>query len=273
LDSIKRIAAFVARRRHATVDEVDEFTQVVCVRLWENDYAIIGKFQELSTFTTYLTTVIIRLFHQWRVEQWGKWRPSAEAKRLGDKAILLERLLTRDGYTFAEAVSSLTMRSDAAFTAAELEQLYIRLPLRTPRTTFVSDEMMMDELGVEGDAENRAGKADRLKTARKAAEILDGVLQTLPSEDRVILQMRFWDAMKVPEIARILKLDQKKLYKRLEKLFLILRRALESGGISRAEIEELLKRGDQDIELGILGKPENPPFRPSNSPDGEGEPQ
>jgi RNA polymerase sigma factor for flagellar operon FliA len=251
---------------------VDEFTQVVCVRLWANDYAIIRKFEERAVFTTYLTTVIIRLFHQWRVEQWGKWRPSAEAKRIGGKAILLERLLTRDGYTFAEAVSSLTMRSDAAFTVAELEQLYVRLPLRTPRTTFVSDELT-GELGVEGDAEDRAGKADREKTGRKAGAVLDAVLQTLPSEDRVILQMRFWDAMKVPEIALLLRLNQKKLYKRLDKLFITLRRALENAGISRAEVEELLKRGDQDIELGILGKPENPPFRPSNSPDGEGEPQ
>src|SRR6185295_1916310 len=101
LPTIERIASFVARRNHLNADEAAEFTQEVRFRLFDGDYAIIRKFEGRSLFSTYLTTVIGRLFHQWRVEQWGKWRPSAEAKRLGDKAIALERLLSRDGYTFA----------------------------------------------------------------------------------------------------------------------------------------------------------------------------
>lgn len=269
LDSIKRIAAFVARRGHVNADETEEFVQIASVRLWENDYAIIGKFEGRSSFTTYLTTVILRLFHQWRVEQWGKWRPSAEAKRLGDKAILLERLLTRDGYSIAEAVKILTVRSGAEFTVAELEMLYLRLPVRLPRPVLVSEDVSPDALAVEGDADDRVGGRDRERTARKAAEVMDCVLQTLQSDDQLILQMRFWDGKKVPDIARILHLDQKKIYKRLDKLFLILRKALEAGGVRKSEVETLLGRADQEISLGIIGDRENSPFRPSNSSDGK----
>src|SRR6185503_1033291 len=104
----------------------------VCFKIFEDDYGIIRKFEGRSSFSTYLTTVILRLFHQWRVEQWGKWRPSAEAKRLGDKAITLERLITRDGFTFDEAVKVLTVRDGGLSPVAELEALYVRLPLRTP---------------------------------------------------------------------------------------------------------------------------------------------
>ena len=108
LGTIERIAACVARRYHLDASEAEEFVQEVRVRLLDNDYAVMRKFEGRSSLSTYLTTVIGRLFMQWRVEQWGKWRPSAEAKRLGPTAITLERLLSRDGLTWSEAVSVLT---------------------------------------------------------------------------------------------------------------------------------------------------------------------
>ncbi len=51
--------------------------------------------------------VVQRLFLDHRNRQWGKWRPSAEAKRRGPLAILLERLVVRDGWTFEQAVETL----------------------------------------------------------------------------------------------------------------------------------------------------------------------
>jgi DNA-directed RNA polymerase specialized sigma24 family protein len=47
--------------------------------------------------------------------------------------------------------------------------------------------------------------------------------------------MRFWHGQRVPDIARTLHLDQKKLYKRLDKLFQVLRRELEKAGFSQAD--------------------------------------
>ncbi|MEO8378831.1 MAG: sigma-70 family RNA polymerase sigma factor [Acidobacteriota bacterium] len=270
VDSIERIAAFVARRGRLNADETVEFVQIARVKLFEDDYAIIRKFEGRSSLSTYLTTVILRLFHQWRVEQWGKWRPSAEAKRLGGKAVLLERMLTRDGYTFDEAVKVLTMRSGAEYTVEELEAIYLRLPVRSPRPSLVSDEVSAAAMAVDGDADDRLELRDRERTARQAAESIDKALLTLDAEDRLILQMRFWDCKKVPDIARILRLDQKKLYKRLDKLFALLRRALETAGVSKREVEQLLCRGDQEIRLGILPGPQDPP---APSPEDEDESQ
>src|SRR5688572_4504105 len=161
LRSIERIAASVARRNHLRGDEAAEFTQEVRVRLLEDNYAVIRKFEGRSSFSTYLTTVIVRLFHQWRVEQWGKWRPSAEAKRLGDKAIILERLISRDGYTFDEAVRILTTPGGAQFTVAELEAIYLRLPLRNPRPVVVSDDMLPESVASDGYADERVEMHDR----------------------------------------------------------------------------------------------------------------
>jgi hypothetical protein len=73
LGLIERIASSIAWRRHLTADETAELVQVARVRLFENDYAIIRKFEGRSSFSTYLTTVIVRLFNEWRVAEWGKW--------------------------------------------------------------------------------------------------------------------------------------------------------------------------------------------------------
>lgn len=264
LESIERIAAYVARRGHLNADETGEFVQDTCVRLIEDDYAIIRKFQGRSAFSTYLTTVILRLFHQWRVEMWGKWRPSAEAKRLGDKAITLERLMTRDGFTLQEAVNVLTTRSGSTYTVAELEALYIRLPLRNPRPVLVSGDTAPDVVAVDGDADERVESRDRERSARRCAATLDGVLARFPAEDRLILQLRFWDSLKVPEIAKIVGVDPKKIYKRLDKSYAKLREALEAANVSRADVDQLLGRGDQDIRLGLLSGTGNPAASPSH---------
>ncbi len=251
LRTIERIAAFVARRSHLNADESGEFVQEVRVRLLDDDYAVIRKFEGRSSFSTYLTTVILRLYQQWRVEQWGKWRPSAEARRLGDKAITLERLIARDGFSFAEAVKILTTPAGAGITAAELEALYVRLPLRNPRPVLVSDDELPESVAVDSDADDRLESRDRERSARTAAHAIDDVLGAFEPEDRLILQMRFWDARKVPDIARALQIEQKKLYKRLDRLFGVLRRGLERAGVTRDDVGRLLSRGDQEIHFAL----------------------
>lgn len=270
LASIERIAAFVARRGRLNPDEAAEFVQVVRVRLFEDDYAIIRKFEGRSSFSTYLTTVILRLFHQCRVEQWGKWRPSAEAKRLGDHAVALERLVTRDGYTRSEAIRTMTTHAGASCTVAELESLYARLPDRSPRPVLVADDVLPDAVAVEGDADERVELRDRERAARKAAEVVDRVLASFDPEERLILQMRFWDGRRVADIARALRLDQKNLYKRLDKLFAVLRRALEAAGVGKRDVDALLRRGDQEIRVFAFGPEGNEGFRPSHAVDAEG---
>ena len=269
LESIERIAAFVARRSHLNADDTGEFVQNVRVRLFENDYAIIRKFEGRSSFSTYLTTVILRLFHEWRVSMWGKWRPSAEAKRLGDKAITLERLITRDDFTFDEAVKILTTRSGGLYTRGELEAIYLRLPLRTPRAVFISEDLVPDVLAVDPEAGERVETSERERAARCCMAALDHALADFDSEDKLILQLRFERSLTVPEIAKVVSLDQKKIYKRLDKLLSVLRRALEAAGVGRADVESLMGNGDHEIRLSTWSAEESSSFRPSNPSGGE----
>lgn len=244
LPTIKRIAAYVARRHRLDAAESEEFVQEVSVRLLEHDYAIIRKFEGRSSFSTYLTTVIGRLFAQWRVERWGKWRPSAEAKRLGDKAITLERLISRDGFTRDEAVRVLTTPAGSQYTTAELDAIYLRLPPRHPRPVAIAENLIPDVVSEEADAYERLEAGDRDRRIRHACQTLDELIERLDPEDRLILQLRFWHGQRVPEIARALHLDQKKLYKRLERLFAYLKRGLVEAGVNPADVAGLPLGGD-----------------------------
>lgn len=264
LDLINRIAAFVCRRNHLNPAEADEFSSHVRFKLLEDDYAVLRKFEGRSSLSTYLTTVIQRLFFQYRVQLWGKWRPSAEAKRLGEKAITLERMLTRDDYTLEEAINTLTTGNESPYTRAEIEVLYLRLPVRLPRPMLVPDTAVPD-IAAPAAADDGVMQQHRECTARAVSRALDDAIGSMDSQDKVILQMRFWRGAKVPDIAVALHMDQKKLYKRIDHLIGGLRVALEGAGIARDDLGDLLTHADHNLTL----QTENRPPRPSHQPDGD----
>ena len=251
LPTIDRIAAFIARRNRLATDETEDFVSEVRIRLLEDDYAIVRKFEGRSSFATYLTTVIGRIYHRYRVALWGKWRPSKEARQLGDKAITLERLLSRDGYSFDEAANMLTVRADAGVTRAELEALSLRLPPRGPRTVLVSAEASPEAQAAES-ADDRLQANDRERTARAAAAVLDAVLADMSPEDQLMLRLRFWSGMTVADIARILHLEQKYLYRRMHALLERLRTALENAGVDRGVVGDLLTHPASDLRLASM---------------------
>ena len=264
LPRIERIARSVARKRGMlNPDEIAEFVQVVRVALFEDDYSIFRKFKGQSSLPTYLTTVIVRLFLQDQVERRGKWRPSAEAERLGRTAVELEQLISRDGYTFNEAVQSLTTRAGATVTPEQLWQLYLQLPNRNPRRSFVSEEAVPEPVALEN-AEERLEAGELKLVARKIKQTFEAVLPTLQEEDRIILKMRFRNGGKLADIARALHLDQKKFYKRFEKLMLMLRKEMEANGVSRTDVDRFLEHGDREIRLKIFDLGENSNAGPSN---------
>ncbi len=255
LGLIDRIVVFVCRRNHYKDDEADDFAGHVRLKLIENDYSILRKFEGRSSFSTYLTTVIQRMSFQYRVQMWGKWRPSAEAQRLGDAGITLERLLSRDGYSLHEAIESLAARKQPGFSRAELQAVYARLPHRTPRPMLVQQTDAAHEVASKSDSESEILRRDRERAAKAAACAIDAAIARMDAEDQIILRMRFWSARRVPDIASMLGLDQKKLYKRIDRLLISLRGALQDAGIDRREVEDLIQNGEIDFGGGA-GNPE-----------------
>ena len=100
----------VTRARRLTPADAQDFAQSVHVRCLERDYDMFRRFGGRSSLRTYLRVVVTRLLLDWQNSSYGKWRPSATAARLGGPALLLERLIERDGCTRDEAVRVVSSR-------------------------------------------------------------------------------------------------------------------------------------------------------------------
>ena len=241
LPRVEGVANYVCRRHHCGMDETEEFTALVKAKLVEDNYAVFRKFQGKCRLETYLTTVITRLFLDWRNHLWGKWRPSAEARRLGPVARKLEEL-ARDGYTFEESCELLRMNHGAVLSRAELEALAARLPVRLPRKMEGEERLEALPAGEPGPDE-RILERERQDARGRVWEALGRAWAKLPDEDRLILKMHFLHGMQVVEIARTLSLEQKPLYRRVERLKMKLRKDLEREGIGRELVAEVLGDG------------------------------
>jgi RNA polymerase sigma factor for flagellar operon FliA len=247
LPLIERVAMHACRRRGFGREETQDFVSHVKVKLIEDEYAIIRKFQGKSSIETYLTVVINRLFLDHLNQRWGKWRPSEEAKRLGPLAIQLDRLLHRDRLPLSEAIEILLTNYRVEVTRQELEDLAAKLPSRPPRPEEVVDEVAQGDVPTkELSPDDRLRALEGRTRLEEILEMVKEVLAQLPAEDALLAQMSC--EFKISEIARRLHLEQKPLYRRLEKILKALRQELERRGVRPDEIGGLLSIREDDHE-------------------------
>ena len=106
--------------------------------------------------------------------------------------------------------------------------------------------------------------------ARHTAVTIDAAIATMESEDQVILRLRFWNARTIPQIARSLRVDEKKLYKRIGKLLAQLKFTLEGAGVEAADARELLDFADHELAFAFPQAKRKPQFRHSKPLDAVG---
>jgi RNA polymerase sigma factor (sigma-70 family) len=248
---IEKLASFISRRHHASVDETEEFASELKLKLMEDDYAVLRKFKGTSSLKTYLTTVAANAFLDFRNRCWGKWRPSAAAKELGPVAIRLEELLEKEGRCFDEACEILRTNHHVEESRRELEEIWKRLPPKISRR--MEGEEVLQDLPAPGERpEERVFEHELRETRKRVAVALKKALDNLSPEDRLIVKMWIVDGLKIVDIARILCMEQKPLYRRLEKILKQLRSDLEREGVRWEQVADLLNRSD--LGWGFSGR-------------------
>lgn len=263
LPLIERILASVCRRNAFPPDDSEEFASWAKLRLVENDYAVLRKFEGRSSLPTYLTAVIVNLFRDYRIHRWGKWRPSAEAKRLGKVAVELETLVSRDGRSVAEAIVHLRTGRGVEQSETELERLAARLPSRV-RRRFEGEEALASVPSAEA-SDRGVREAELEATQRRAEAALSTALGSLPARDRLVLKFRFADGLAVVDIATLLGEPARPLYARIERALAALRKSLEGEGLEAARITDLVGWSGLNLRVNFGNLPEGPISRPSNS--------
>lgn len=238
LPHIKRVATHACRKACFSREDTEDFIADVQCKMIEDDYAVFRKFQGKSTMETYLTVVVRRHFQDHLNHIWGKWRPSAEAVRLGPLSIQLDRLLNRDGFSLDEAHEILRTNHHIEISLHELAALARKLPRRNPPRRMESEEVLKDHADEGLDpAETVIDKEERTR-CQEILGFLEEAMARLSDEDALLVKMSA--KYKVSEIARILRIEQKPLYRRLEKILNALREDLEARSVCAEEIKGLL---------------------------------
>ena len=233
LPAIDRIIAIIAHRNVLSGSDADEFAAWARGRLTDSDYGILRKFAGRSSLPTYLSVVVGNLFRDYRNSLWGRWRPSAAALRMGPIGVRLEELLVRDGSPLREAIGILRS-AGAVESDIQLARMAARLPNRP-----LDREVALEAIGDAVPDPTRVPLLSADERARVDAALLHA-LNELQDEDRVITRMRFWDGVSVADIARLLHLEQKPLYRRIEATQRQLREALMRRGVTEQDARELL---------------------------------
>jgi RNA polymerase sigma factor for flagellar operon FliA len=187
--------------------------------------------------------VVNSLFLDQRAARLGKWRPCAQARKLGPSGILLDQLLSRDGLPFDEAVGVLRSKYGVSTPLKDLEAMREHLPARSGRS-FVDDSEIDTLSAARGtsSAEDDAIRAiDMSSEAERVDRALASALEELSAEDQLILKMRFRDDLQIAQIARLLRLEQKPLYRRIEHVMGVLRRQLVARGVVAERVRELIE--------------------------------
>jgi RNA polymerase sigma factor (sigma-70 family) len=243
---IDRVIGWVCARRCLRGADAEDFGSVVKTRLLENDCEILARFEGRSSLKTYLTVVINRMYLDFRTRRFGKWRPSAEARRLGPVAVGLECLLFRDGLTFDEACGVLQTDGHVKETREALHAISQRIPPRVRReergraeAVPATPEHPLSDLE----------RAERQALAERTFAAIRASLARLPARDRLFLRLHLEQGLSVAEVSRSLGVEQKPLYRKKEEILKRLRADLAGEGIGAGDAQELLSTLDWDAAL------------------------
>jgi DNA-directed RNA polymerase specialized sigma24 family protein len=231
---VERLVQDIARHYHLAAHEIAEFSTLVEETLERNDYELLRAFDRRSTWETYLSTVLTRLFFEFQLGLWGQWRPSAASQALGPAAMLLEELVRRDRLPLADAI--------------ELMRSTHRVDLSRQRI-----ESLARELHLPGDPgrHQSAAEPDTIAEAEVAPDptiqaALSDAIALLSPEDRLLLAMRYVDRQPITRIAKLLRAAPRPLQRRIEQAKDVLRTSLLTQQIAIEDVDALILQAEVD---------------------------
>jgi RNA polymerase sigma factor (sigma-70 family) len=259
LPVVDTVVSEIARRQRVCGDELAEFRSLAYLKLVDRDYETLRQFRGGSSLRTYLTIVLHRVLLDHRNRQWGRWRPSVSARRHGALAVRIERLVTRDGLSVDEAIASIGRGADVSSCADFVRALKPRRPVTCDRATAGQDAVP-ECVDPAAGPDARVREGDLREQAYRVQQLVEDALHELDSQDHLILTLRFRDEMSVSDIARVLGLDAKPLYRRIENLLDRLHRMLSTDASCPQDIGELAG----ELWADYLPASESRWWRPSN---------
>lgn len=251
LPLLERVIGSVCRRAGLRDADAEDFGSTVKLALIEDDYAILRGYEGRAPLGAFLTVIVQRLLSREWTRLRGRWHSSAEAERSGPAAVLLEKLLVRDGRSLDEAIP-IVRNVDPSLDPARVRELARRLPERPARLRLVPLPEDEHRFASSDAADSRANEAEARRSSERAAAVVRETVAALPLQDRMLIRFHFGAELSIADAARLLGVPQRPLYRRIEALLRQLREALEREGLGRGVVEELISAGgSESFDFGL----------------------
>ena len=252
VEAARTASTRVAARFRLSGADAEDLHGDLWVRLLANDGLVLRGFRHTARIEHFLAAIATNLVIDARRKKQGSWRPSARANRHGAAAIELERLIVRDHLGRDLAVARV-MATHPGHEKAALQRLARTLAPRCQRTE-VGPEALTDHPAPDPSPYQLAARADAARAASRLSQALARALSSMKRADRDMLQWRYVDGHSVAELSSLLRIDQKALYRRFDRLHRDLKSELEALGFSSQAVREILVSGS-DVEEGTLHAP------------------
>jgi RNA polymerase sigma factor (sigma-70 family) len=259
VEPVNNAASHAARRYRLSPSDADDLRSDLWLKLLENHGRVLRHLGHLARFDVYLKRIARNLVLDRRNKEWGKWRPSAAARRAGDATIVLDRLITRDGLTIDEAEAWLRCAGHETDTGA-LHDAASQLPARQPRR-FVSHDALAELSSPSPSPYDVAAAAASVGDLARLKHALVEAFEALPALERDLLARRYFHKVSVADIAAEDGVDAKRLYRTFGSILGRLGRALVAAGVDRTTARRLLQTPHQDFDCGLEAPMETVPQR------------
>lgn len=177
-------------------------------------------------------------------------REDSAARELADTLYAdLYGTTTREGERVSKLASYTGRGSLEGWLRTVLAQEYVNRYRRTKRLVSLDEE---SEDGIQF----RAPEAEPVPSSdQRLEQATDEALQSLSSEERMMLSAYYLDGRTLAEIARMLRVHESTISRKLDKLAKSLRKQIVAGlarrGMSRRQAEEALETDVRDLQVDI----------------------
>jgi RNA polymerase sigma factor (sigma-70 family) len=238
LEALPPILRVLGREKRLSREEVEDLGSDIQVKLLEDDYRVLRRWDGRSSLKVYLGVVVYNIWRDRVRGEKGRVHVSEAAKRLGPPAPELEVLLGQQGLTFDQAYQVIKPRFPG-LSRSDAEKIVAQINPR-PGRQFEGEGVVALQPDPEPTADECLELREKLAKKRKALTLMLRRLSALPEQDRILLVRAHAEEVKFSSIARSLGIDQRPLYRRNERLLTRLRADLEDAGILWEDLSEVL---------------------------------
>lgn len=233
-------------------NEALELSNRVLDTLRQNNYRVLKEFKGNAQLTTYLSAIISRHAVDLIRKKLGRGREKERAKELGDIGLTLYQRVIKDGYSLQDVFNELRDNRKFPGSLEELEAKVLKIKGKNPGGIDWGDcnhsSVIKNGTSIDGDEyvipDTKSDPQVIFMEKQRHQEIdniIQAIISRLTGEEKMLLHMRFpftedEKPKSVEQIAAVLAITPKAVYKRLTRLMKKCKEHLDQQGVTVNEL-------------------------------------